>query len=85
MIKTGRLIKLTTLPVILGLFLASCSYLDTVTQSVRTVNDTVAKTLITSMCGITVGAYYRLENPLYKEGIKRLCGGNNAIELDIGR
>ena len=76
-LSVGRLITLVTI----GLVLASCSYLEGVTQSVKTTNDKLAGTLITGMCGITVGAYYRLKNPVYKEGIRKLCGGNNTIEL----
>jgi hypothetical protein len=67
--------------VIIGLVLGSCSYLQSATQSVKTVNDTIAQTLIIGMCGITVGAYYRLKNPLHKEAINKLCGGDNIIEL----
>lgn len=74
------------IPVSLVLFLAGCSaiqkgYLSAGVESIRDTNDTLAQGLIASMCGISVGAYYRLQSPLHKDGIKRLCGGNNAIEL----
>lgn len=73
----SRLIVLATL----SIFLVGCSYLSTGVTSVRTTNDVIARGLIASMCGISVGAYYRLKNPTYKDGIKRLCGGSNTIEL----
>ncbi len=69
------------IPIILSLFLIGCSSLGSTIQSVKAANDTIAQTLITSMCGISVGAFYRLKNPVYKAGIRKLCGGSNDIEL----
>ena len=38
--------------------------------------DTAAQTLIVSTCGMTVGAYKRLDNPNHQRGVDLLCGGN---------
>ena len=77
----------TIISVILSLFLISCTtaqkgYLGFVVESVKDTNDTIAQGLISSMCGISVGAYYRLQNTVHKNGIRKLCGGSNSVELD---
>ena len=75
-------LKNIIIPVFLSLFLIGCAgYLNTGVSSVRKANDTLAQGLIASMCGISVGAFYRLKNPVYKAGIRKLCGGSNDIEL----
>ena len=76
---TSRLIKLLTFVILVSL--TGCAYLATGVDAVKTANDTIAQGLIAGMCGISVGAYYRLQSPLHKDGIKKLCGGSNAIEL----
>ena len=42
---------------------------------IKTGNDTTAKTLIVTVCGMTLGAYHRLESPTDKQGADLLCGG----------
>ncbi|KKL73178.1 hypothetical protein LCGC14_2077500 [marine sediment metagenome] len=71
------------------LFLSGCTtaqkaYLGFAIESIKDTKDTIASGLIASMCGISVGAYYRLKNPTHKEGIRKLCGGSNMIELENG-
>ncbi|KKK88679.1 hypothetical protein LCGC14_2740710 [marine sediment metagenome] len=48
---------------------------------VRDGNDTTAKTLIATVCGMTVGAYNRLESPTDRRGVDLLCGGDGEDPL----
>ncbi len=73
---------------VLVLLLSACTsqqaaVLDLGVAKVRAGNDSVAKSLIATVCGMTVGAYHRLESPLARRGIDSLCGGdgNDPITL----
>ena len=70
--------------ILTGCTAAQKAYLGFAIESVKDTKDTIASGLIASMCGISVGAYYRLKNPTHKEGIRKLCGGSNTIELERG-
>lgn len=50
-------------------------------DNVRSGNDTIASALIAATCGMTVGAYYRLEDELDRRGVALLCGGPSAPPL----
>ncbi len=53
-------------------------------EEIKGFNDTTAMTLIQSTCGMTVGAYNRLENPNDRRGVDLLCGGNGEDALTRG-
>ncbi len=54
------------------------------TEKIKTANDTTAKTLIVTVCGMTVGAYNRLGSASDRQGVDLLCGGDgeDPITLD---
>ncbi len=52
-------------------------------EEVKQFNDTTATTLIQSTCGMTVGAFNRLENPHYQRGVDLLCGGNGEDPITL--
>jgi len=72
---------LTLFLILSGCTTAQKAYLGFAVESIKDAKDTIAFGLIASMCGISVGAYYRLPNPTHKEGIRKLCGGGNTVEL----
>ncbi|MFQ5774212.1 MAG: hypothetical protein ACE5GS_06830 [Kiloniellaceae bacterium] len=53
-------------------------------EKIKDANDAVALTLIQAACGMTVGAYHRLENPVQKRGVDLLCGGDGQDPLTAG-
>ncbi len=64
-----------------ALMLAGCTAgskaaLQTGIAGIQDGADTAAQTLIVSTCGMTVGAYKRLDNPNHQRGVDLLCGGN---------
>jgi len=72
----------------LVLFLAGCTaqqaaVINLGIEKVKTSNDTTATVLIQSTCGMTVGAYHRLENPIDKRGVDLLCGGNGEDPITL--
>ena len=74
---------------VLTLLLGACTsqqraVADLVTEKVKTVNDTVAGTLIQSTCGMTVGAFNRLESPTNRRGVDLLCGGDGEDPITLG-
>lgn len=50
---------------------------------VKAANDTTAKTLIVTVCGMTVGAYNRLERPTDRRGVDLLCGGDGEDPITL--
>ena len=50
-------------------------------EKVKSGNDTIAAGLIAATCGMSVGAYYRLDNELTQRGVAMLCGGPSAEPL----
>lgn len=53
-------------------------------EKVKAANDTTAEVLIQSTCGMTLGAYYRLESPTDRQGGDRLCGGTWGRPVTVG-
>lgn len=73
----------------LALLLGACTaqqaaVVDLVTEKVKATNDTAARTLIQSTCGMTVGAYNRLESPADRRGVDMLCGGDGEDPITLG-
>ncbi len=67
--------------IVVALILSGCTAgskaaLQTGIAGIQDGADTVAQTLIVSTCGMTVGAYKRLDNPNHQRGVDLLCGGN---------
>ena len=58
------------------IYLACALLLGGCTAGIQDGADTAAQTLIVSTCGMTVGAYKRLDNPNHQRGVDLLCGGN---------
>ena len=50
---------------------------------VKAANDTTAKTVIVTVCGMTVGAYNRLESPTDRRGVDLLCGGDGEDPITL--
>ena len=46
-------------------------------------NDTTAKTLIQSTCGMTVGAWNRLPSPTDRRAVDLLCGGDGEDPITL--
>ena len=72
----------------LVLFLAGCTaqqaaVINLGIEKVKAANDTTASVLIQSTCGMTVGAYHRLESPTDKRGVDLLCGGTGADPITL--
>ncbi len=55
------------------IYLACALLLGGCTAGIQDGADTAAQTLIVSTCGMTVGAYKRLEDTLQKTGVDYLC------------
>ena len=53
-------------------------------EKIKAANDTTAKTLIQSVCGMTKGATERLESPTDRRGVDLLCGGNGEDPITRG-
>ena len=73
---------------VLVLLLGACTsqqaaVVDVIAAKVRAGNDSVAKNLIVTICGMTVGAYYRLESPAERRGVDLLCGGNGDDPITL--
>ena len=49
----------------------------------KAANDTTAHVLIQSTCGMTYGAYNRLESPTDRRGVDLLCGGNGEDPITL--
>jgi len=72
--------RLLYIPTFLLLLLGACTaqqaaVVDLGIENIKKGNDTTAKVLIQSTCGMTLGAYHRLESPTDKQGADLLCGG----------
>ena len=72
----------------LALFLGACTaqqaaVIDLGIEKVKAGNDTTAKTLIVTVCGMTVGAYNRLESPTDRRGVDLLCGGDGEDPITL--
>ncbi len=50
---------------------------------VQATNDTAAKTLIATVCGMTVGAYNRLGSASDRQGVDLLCGGDGESPITL--
>ncbi len=75
-------------PIALALLLGACSVPQTAAISygvakVKAANDTAAKTLIVTVCGMTVGAYNRLESASDRQGVDLLCGGDGENPITL--
>lgn len=75
--------------VALALLLGACTtqqaaLVDLGVAKVRAVNDLMAKNLISATCGMTKGAYERLESPLEQRGVDLLCGGDGEDPITLG-
>lgn len=75
--------------IVLALLLGACTaqqaaVVSVATEKVKATNDTVARTLIQSTCGMTVGAFNRLESPTDKRGVDLLCGGDGEDPITLG-
>jgi len=76
------------IPIAFALLLGACTsqqaaVADLVTTKVEATNDTLAKVLIQSTCGMTVGAYNRLESPTDRRGVDLLCGGDGEDPITL--
>ena len=74
---------------ILALLLGACTaqqaaVIELGIENVKKGNDTTAKTLIVTVCGMTVGAYNRLGSPTDRRGVDLLCGGNGEEPITRG-
>lgn len=72
--------RLLYIPIFLPLLLGACTAQQAAVvnlglEKVKATNDTTAQVLIQSTCGMTLGAYHRLESPTDKQGADLLCGG----------
>ena len=75
-------------PIFLALFLGACTaqqsaVIDLGIVKVKAANDTTAKTLIVTVCGMTVGAYNRLESSTDRRGVDLLCGGDGEDPITL--
>ena len=73
---------------VLFLVLGACTaaqqgVLNTGMEKIKTVNDTAAQVLIQSTCGMTVGAFSRLESPMDRRGVDLLCGGDGETPITL--
>lgn len=78
------------LPIVLVslLFLGACTGTQKAAiqggiDKIKKGNDTTASTLIQSTCGITIGAFNRLENLNYRRGVDLLCGGDGEDPITL--
>ncbi len=72
----------------LALLLGACTsgqaaLVDLNVAKIKAAHDLTARTLISSVCAMSVGAYYRLESPLARRGIDSLCGGDGSAPVTI--
>ena len=72
----------------LALLLGACTsqqsaVIDLGVAKIRAGNDSAATTLIATICGMTVGAYYRLESPAARRGVDLLCGGSGDDPITL--
>ena len=75
-------------PIILLLVLGACSTAQSTAiqvgiDKIKKGNDTTASTLIQSTCGITIGAFNRLENLNDRRGVDLLCGGDGEDPITL--
>ena len=80
--------RLLYIPTFLLLLLGACTaqqaaVVNVGIEKVKATNDTTAMVLIQSTCGMTVGAYHRLENPTDRRGVDLLCGGNGDDPITL--
>ncbi len=76
------------LPIALALLLGACAtqqaaVVNLATEKIKATNDTAAKTLIVTVCSMTVGAYNRLESPSDRQGVDLLCGGDGEDPITL--
>ncbi len=76
------------LPIALALLLGGCTAPQTAVanlgvQKVKAANDTLAQTLIVTVCGMTVGAFNRLESATDRRGVDLLCGGDGEDPITL--
>ena len=76
-------------PIALALLLGACTaqqaaVVDLGVAKAKATNDTTAKTLIATVCGMTVGAYNRLGSASDRQGVDLLCGGNGEDPITLG-
>ncbi len=78
------------IPIILALtlLLGACTaqqaaVIDLGIERVKAANDTTAQVLVQSTCGMTVGAYNRLESPTDRRGVDLLCGGDGEDPITL--
>jgi hypothetical protein len=69
-------------PIIYGIGSGYVKYNNAI-KKVKAANDTTAQVLIQSACGMTVGAYNRLESPTDRRGVDLLCGGNGEDPITL--
>ncbi len=74
---------------LLALLLGACTaqqaaVVSLATEKVKAANDTTAKTLIVTVCGMTVGAFNRLGSPTDRRGVDLLCGGDGEDAITLG-
>ena len=67
------------------LLLGGCQYLgmagvvaDQAVKTAMQINDAKAEVLVKSLCGISIGAYWRALNKLERRAVDDLCGGERA-------
>ena len=67
------------------MLLGGCQYLgmagavaDQAVKTVMQINDAKAEVLVKSLCGISVGSYWRALNKLERRAVDDLCGGERA-------
>ena len=73
---------------VLVLLLGACTaqqatLVDVSIGKIRDGHDTTAKGLIAGVCAMSLGAYYRLENPLQARGASMMCGGEGSTPVTI--
>ncbi len=52
-------------------------------KKIRAAHDTTAAGLVAGVCAMSLGAYYRLENPLESRGASLMCGGEGNTPLTV--
>ena len=76
------------IPIFFVLLLGACTaqqaaVINLGIEKVKATNDTTASVLIQSTCGMTVGAYNRLESPTDRRGVDLLCGGDGEDPITL--
>ena len=77
-----------TAAIALALLLGACSaqqaaLVDLNVAKVQAAHDLTARTLVDSVCAMSVGAYNRLGSPADRRGVDLLCGGSGEDPITL--